>query len=360
MKEEVTWTKEQEKRLRSAIREFRKYADTEAYRVDLHEREKRRTFFQALPQRLDRLSEADVEEIVGFLWSHRMWGNKAYVARKIIEENTLKCLSENLNLLYEKKEDPEAAYEQFVNNVRRWGPASVTEMLAYIYPDRCGIWNKQARMAFQTLGLTDRMDVRKYRLSQEEYRRFNRMLRAIADELRRAGLREEVDLLIVDFFLYQVATAKKSITPSPGPLSGFDHDEIRDLIAGIGTNLGFDTNIEVQIAGGAKVDVVWRARIANLGMVTYVFEVHRSGSVDSLILNLQKALNTPTVQKVIAVSDGEQLRRIERECAGLPEQFRRSLRFWDVADVIRAADALQQVMDVIGKLGLLEAEGVCL
>jgi len=39
------------------------------------------------------------------------------------------------------------------------------------------------------------------------------------------------------------------------------------------------------------------------GLVTYVFEVHRKGSVDNLIVNLQKALNNPTVQKIIAVSD---------------------------------------------------------
>lgn len=103
------------------------------------------------------------------------------------------------------------------------------------------------------------------------------------------------------------------------------------------------------------MDVVWRARIANPGTVTYVFEVHRFGSIDSLILNLLKALNTPTVQKIIAVSDSEQLQQIEKECVGLGnEPFRRALRFWDVRDVVEIHGALEQAMTRIGNLGLLE------
>ncbi len=35
-------------------------------------------------------------------------------------------------------------------------------------------------------------------------------------------------------------------------------------------------------------------------------------------------------------------------------RFRRALRFWDVADVVRAAEALEQAPGYIGQLGLLE------
>jgi len=82
----------------------------------------------------------------------------------------------------------------------------------------------------------------------------------------------------------------------------FDHDEIRDFIRDIGISLGFEAETEKTIGHGARVDVIWRAKIANLGVVTYVFEVHKSGSIDSFVLNLQKAIRNPTVQKVIAVS----------------------------------------------------------
>lgn len=100
------------------------------------------------------------------------------------------------------------------------------------------------------------------------------MLQAISKELKSEGI-QGVDLLLVDFFLFEIS---QNITEPP--LETFDHDEVRDQIANIGIMLGFDTDTEVSVAHGAQVDVVWRARIANLGMVTYVFEVHKSGSID--------------------------------------------------------------------------------
>lgn len=354
---EVTLSPIQRQALREAIERFKRHTATEDYKADVEDRERRERFFQQdLPGRLEELSEADVQEIVGLLWAHRIWSNKAYVAQKLVEENGLERLRQHLRLLYSPELDPEEAYERFLSSVRLWGPASVTEMLACIYPERCGIWNKQARTALQVLGLADHIDVKKYRLSEDEYRHFNRLLQAVAEEMRHAGL-QEVDLLVVDFLLYHVAKPQDDTgvaVHQVQALGGFDHDEIRDLVATIGQNLGFETETEVLVARGAKVDVVWRTRIGNLGMVTYVFEVHRSGSIDSLILNLQKALNAPTVQKVIAVSDSNQLQTIESECTGLPEQFRRALRLWDVADVVDAASALERAMGHINKLGLLE------
>lgn len=356
MSAQVAWSPAQRQALKGAIDRFKGYTATESYRSDLDDRKRRKRFFQQeLPGRLKQLSEADVEEIVGLLWAHRMWANKAYVAQKLVEENGLEHLRQCLSLLYPPGLEPEEAYERFLSSVKRWGPASVTEMLACIYPERCGIWNKQARTALQMLGLADQIDVKKYRLSGQEYRHFNRLLQAIAEEMRQAGL-QEVDLLMVDFLLYELAASQgdtEATARQIQALGGFDHDEIRDLIATIGENLGFETEKEVLVAKGAKVDVVWRARIGNLGMVTYVFEVHRSGSIDSLILNLQKALNAPTVQKVIAVSDEGQLQRIESESADLPEPFRRALRLWNVVDVVEAADALERAMGRINKLELL-------
>jgi len=359
MNQQISWTPEQREVLERAIASFKAYPQTEDFRTHLQVIEERKRFFQkVLPERLEQLSEADVEEIVDMLWAYKMWGNKAYVAQKLVEENGIEVLSRHLLALYELRDDPEEAYERFISSVKRCGPAAVTEMLAYIYPQRCGLWNKQARIALTLLGMDDRVPVKKYRLSKGEYRQFNEVLRAIAGELRRAGF-EDVDLLFVDLFLYHMAITTEQVeqtTVEPPYITEFDHDEIRDLIAQIGSALGFDTEIEARIARGARVDVVWRARIGNLGMVTYVFEVHRSGSIDSLILNLQKALNVPSVQKVVAVSNSDQLRRIQAECEGLPEQFRRALRLWDVAEVIRAAEALQQAMTSIAKLGLLEGE----
>ena len=136
-----------------------------------------------------------------------------------------------------------------------------------------------------------------------EYIEINKVFLEIAQYIKGLGI--DADLLAVDyFFLYEVwVTEKEKLEHKEEKtlevLEGkeFDHDEIKDFVKDIGNWLGFEVDVEKQIATGARVDCAWMARIANLGMVTYVFEVHKSGSIDSLILNLQKALNNPNCSK---------------------------------------------------------------
>jgi hypothetical protein len=80
------------------------------------------------------------------------------------------------------------------------------------------------------------------------------------------------------------------------------------------------------------------------------------GSIDSLILNLQKAKSSPTVQKVIAVSDDDQLQKIEHETEGLQAEFRNSLAFWKISDVQQVSQSLQGAMEIINRLGLVPAK----
>lgn len=306
-------------------------------------------FQKILPERVSELSEADVYDIITNLWASELWSNKQYLAQKIISDNGIEKLREELKLLLDTSNSVENRYEHFLGQIKGLGPASLTEMLCYIQPENCGIWNKKARQALRILGLDTYVDPNKYRISADEYQTFNQVLQAISKELKSEGI-QDVDLLLVDFFLFEIISQK--ITEPPPET--FDHDEVRDQIERIGMMLGFDTDTEVAVAHGAQVDVVWRARIANLGMVTYVFEVHKSGSIDSLLLNLQKAKNSPTVQKVIAVSDQAQLEKIKHESEGLPEDFRRSIAFWPVFEVQRVEDNLQQVVEAINSLGLMQ------
>ncbi len=346
----ISLTHEQKRAIETHLQIFRRYAASERFREDQGDRLSRVSYFQEkLPERVAELSEADVNELVAMLWASEIWGNKQYLAQKIITDNGIEKLRHELGLLLNTSVPPETRYERFVKEIKGLGPASVTEMLCYIQPETCGIWNRKARQALKILGLGNYVNPDKYRLSASEYKTFNQLLCSISEELKVAGFRE-ADLLFVDFFLYEVSQTTPG--PEPGPPEGFDHDEIRDLIQDIGVMLGFDADTEVPVAHGARVDVVWRARIGNLGMVTYVFEVHKSGSIDSLLLNLQKAKSSPTVQKVIAVSDEGQLEKIKSESEGLPEEFRRALEFWPVEEVQRVGENLRSTMEIINRLGL--------
>ena len=311
----VTLTPEQRKAIREHAKAFRAYQETSEGRALSQERREHTEFFHSLDrQDLERMDEALLREIFGRLWASGFWGNKEYPVQRILA-NGLGNLQRAFVRLFDDRTPVSQRYDRFLKAIKGLGPASVTEMLSYRSPQSCGIWNDPARKSLDLLGFGEVLPLGKYRLSPSDLDRVNMILDAVGDELRQAGL-ELTDLHGVDFFLWVVWRNRGKEVEGPlsrDSASDWDHDEVRDKLAEIGAWLGFSTETEKPISYGARVDVTWRASIGNLGVVTYVFEVQKGGSIDSLILNLEKAKGNATVQKVVAVSDAKQLERIREE-----------------------------------------------
>ena len=100
------------------------------------------------------------------------------------------------------------------------------------------------------------------------------------------------------------------------------------------------------------MDTIWEVSVGNMGRITYVFEVQTSGSIDSLLLNLMKAKNNPSVQGIVAVSDAKQLEKIKKEASSL-KAIRDELKFWDYNDVLKVFDSLSNAYESINSLGLV-------
>ena len=309
---------------------------------------------------LESMTEFDFGELIAKLWSFRSWNNKEYLVRSIIEANQgLESLKQNLIDLLHGEDSIEKRYERFAKNVRSFGPASTTEVLSHFKPEDYGIWNDRARKGLKALGYEGILPIGKYRISGQEYLKLNEIERELMKELNNRGLKIP-NLLAVDYFLWRVwyisEQEAEKFEDSIEPKYEFDHDETRDHIREIGHNLGFEAEIESTIQHGARVDVIWSAKIANLGVVKYVFEVQKTGSIDSLILNLQKAKKNPSVQKLIAVSDTVQIEKIRKELIGLSDDFVRYVSFWDAKDVRTTYEKISDVILEINKLQLVKSE----
>lgn len=355
---EIKLNTEQKRKIKDYIAILKKYTKSEEFKKDIQERVNREQHFKNLSEeKIKNLSEFEWGELVSKLWAAQMWGNKDYLIQKILDDNKIDKLRRELYNLFYGKGDIGQRYENFLNNIVGLGPAAATELLCFFNPDEYGIWNDKARKALKTLGFSNVILVEKYRINGEEYKRFIEILKEINQELKSKSF-EKSDLLFVDYFLYEVwrESQKEVSIPQGEDFVDFDHYEIRDKIRDIGLWLGFEAETEKTVGHGAKVDVIWRAKIANLGVVTYVFEVHKSGSIDGLILNLQKSKRNPTVQKVLAVSSKKQLEKIEKETIGLPEDFRKSLSVWDVIEVQMVHQHLSEVIKNIEKLELVKRE----
>jgi hypothetical protein len=346
---------EQKKRIREFVPAYTAYCKSDQAAKDMQARQGRLALFTPLTKdRILQMDETDILALIAQLWATQFWKNQQYILDKIISSNGLEKLRKELaDLLCGQSAVPDR-YNRFLENIKHLGPASVTEMLASKAPDQCAIWNDKARKALTVLGFEDNLPLKKYRITGEELAQFNDVCRNIADELAAADL-PKPDLFGVDYFLYEVAQAVPPVVtpPKPEEEKQFDHDEIGEHLRDIGIWLGFQADTRQKVSHGAEVDVLWRAQIGNLGVVTYIFEVQKSGSIDSLILNLQRARANPTVQKVVAVSDGQQLERIRKETMGLPAEFRDALALMSVGDVETIYANLSKAMSIIEQLKLV-------
>ena len=270
-----------------------------------------------------------------------------------MQENSIDKIKQELKSLLWGPDPLNVRYDKF--DIKGLGPASVTEILTFVFPDKCGIWNDKARKALKILGFSESdLPINKYHITGKDYVKFNETLKLIGEELKKNTNLEKMDLIEVDFFLWATYRGAAVIGPAV-EIYEFDHDEMRDKIFDIGNYLGFEAEKETNIAKGSRVDGIWRAKIANLGVVTYVFEVHKKGSIDSLIMNLQKAQNNPTVQKLVVVSDENHIKKISEEVEALREDFRKALAYLDVKDVEEMYDALDGVGKILSKLELVKS-----
>jgi predicted transcriptional regulator len=288
----------------------------------------------------------------------RIWGNKDYIIQKMIASNGLKKLERIFNYCAQEEVDIEKAYKE-LSSIKYMGPSMVSELLCHLHPNDAGIWNSRVRIALRWLEVDGIVD--KYDLSSNEYVYLNQKLIKLA-KIFSEEMGRHVDLLELDYYLWEIADAfedevlEESVSRKITISDKSRHDEIRDKIAGIGSGLGFEVDTERPIAVGARVDVVWKSKIANLGVITYVFEVQDKGSIDSLIVNLQRAQSNSSVQKLIVVSDKEQLKKIKGEIESMPEILRKDIAYWDSKDVDKTYDNLEQVTNSIAELKLVNED----
>lgn len=352
-------------KLDEAIKNFLEKKETNKtyYEENWNEHKERKEFYQNFTkEKLLSMSEEIFFEYIGKLWSMLIWGNKQYIINKLIEDNSFDKLKKELaEFLYGIK-PLEIRWDSFLKSIKGLGPATMSELLTYINPREYVIFNKTTILCFKYLDIPN-MPKYNYQYTGKKYIEVCKIAKKISVELEKIG-EEDYDLLAVDYFLWdeilpyaeskeEISTSKREIKlKNISTIESISlHDEIKEKLEIIGKLLGFESRSEVKITTGAIVDVVWEAKIGNMGKAIYVFEVQSKGSIDSLILNLRKAQSNPAVQAVVAVSDEGQLSKIIKESAGVIEE--KSLRTWDIEDIIKVYDSLVRAHESINKLSLV-------
>jgi hypothetical protein len=304
-------------------------------------------------ENLANFNEATFIQLMSTLWANQWWSNKDYLIQRVLSSTPIENLRKELKFLLWGDRPIAERYERFRENVKHMGPSQMTEILNSINQKDYAIWNERVRNALEVLNITDVIPLKHY-ITGKDYEKFCLLAKEIAQVIRDNKLTDP-DLLDVDYFLYHVQENFKT-TKQLGlekEVKEFDHQEVKEMLVRLGQGLGFDAEEEVPIATGSRVDVVWKAKIGNLGEIKYVFEVQRGGSIDSLIVNLLRARSDPAVQKVIAVSTKDYLEKIQGEAKNLPTLMDRFV-LWEITDVNHAVELMDNLNEIMRKLELVK------
>jgi hypothetical protein len=332
------------------ITQFKAYIESKEGQDSIRDRHEREQKLQTILSRknVKEMTESGFGEVISTLWANQSWTNKTYLVKKIIEDNGFETLKQAFSELLWGEAQVAQKYDKFRSVVKGMGPAQITEIMSFVHPKDYGLWNARSR---EGLAMLDLLPTKKYQISGAEYERCIEAFRQTQAMLEQRGF-QSIDLIDVDFFLYFLQEQPGQET-KVGDFE-FDHDEVSEKLEALGVGLGFDVEREKRVAKGAQLDVVWSTKIGNLGMVSYAFEVQgKGGSIDSLLMNLQKAKNDPTVQKIVAVSDIRTLNEIRDEANEIKD-LKDAVAYLDVKDVEKASQLIQELGQILTKLQLVK------
>lgn len=347
-------------RLNKVINEYIKHVSNIGDIEAINERNERKLYYKSwTKERIKDMTQDEFVEYIGKLWSMIVWGNKKYITDKIIELNGFENIKNQLIDLLYGSDDIAKRWDEFYKNVKQIGPSTMSELLSYINSEEYVICNKVTCECFRYLEV-ENVPSHNYQYTGKNYKNLCIIAKEIKEKLNENNV-TNVDLLIVDYMFWDIVYPLSKKEKNEETIDDiqiekdekqFIHNDIINQIVEIGQWLGFESKSEVKIADGAVVDAIWQAQIGNMGKVIYAFEVQTHGSIDSLILNLQKATNNFAVQAIVAVSDEKQIEKIKRESKGIRD-IESKLKTWNYTEVIEMHDCLERSNEIINNLGLV-------
>ena len=348
--------------LQGSMPGFKSFLDAEGAQWR-SERARKDTFFKEYfgQDQIGQLDEGGLRELIHLLWAFNGWTNKDWLLQQMLTSGLPTIRAAFEHLLHDDAPLAER-FDQIRRDVRMMGAAGVSEVLAHVDHDQYAIWNRRSRQGLIELGVDEALLPKSAQITGARYAAFCSLARDIQNQVA-ADYPEIKDLFELDLLLYYFSTqVTEPGRPGEAPDDGdgeeedFDHDAVIDQVIELGDGLGFEVEKEFSVMRGCRIDAIWRSRVANLGTISYAFEVHRKGSRDSAILNLQRVCRDPTVQKVVLVSTKKELDAFRGEIASLDESFRDAVGFFPVGDLQRAVDDLGSLKDTLSTLGLLGGE----
>jgi len=256
-------TDEQKENIKQYIGNFKEFIKTSKGLEWEKDRKYKTELIQTLlsKEHVLSLSEAEFDKIIKALWATDFWSNKDYLVRKLLKDNMLQRLREELKELIFGAEPLEERFDRFKSSVKGLGPSSITEILLFSSPTSYCLWNDKPKnvLPFLKIKLLPEK-VYKHQIDGNDYAKCNAVLSLVKNELNKSGF-ENADFVDVDFFLAFVFYEVLEKQPKPEPeekickshlprieMPNLEpdkmvHSDVQGILLELGKILGYDTYV---------------------------------------------------------------------------------------------------------------------
>ena len=199
---------DQRQGLEKYIKSYKEWLKTPEGQKDLKSHRNHQKFFgnKLSEDHIDEVDEDEFREIYKKLWASSIWGNKDwYIDNKLLKPNSLSKIKEELKKLLYSDEKISSRYDNFKDNVKGFGPSSISEILHFVSPDKFCLWNDKPKTVLPFLRL-DILPERffKYNIQNgEDYVDCINTLILIREELVSSDFKNP-DFIDVDCFLWHI------------------------------------------------------------------------------------------------------------------------------------------------------------
>lgn len=158
--------------------------------------------------KIDKLNKDGVVEILQYSWAVDLWSDYPYKAFEVIEKNTIKKFRKELKDLLYGKDTLGERFDNFKRNIKGLGAYYITEILAFIYPTECFLWNRKTADVVIHLGLHNFLPTcvwkHNTRISGENYTKCNRVMTRILDYMKECNFEKpnSLDLILLIEFIH--------------------------------------------------------------------------------------------------------------------------------------------------------------
>lgn len=200
------------------IEEYLANLDKENSELELEEREEKKKFYQGYSkEKILNMTEEELDNYIKKLWMY----NPFHISLKRIKENGFDKVKQGFAYLLYGDDDLASRWNTVYKDLKGVGPSMMSELLAHIYPYECIVFNATTRKAYSRFGIkySNKNDGKSYLEVCEYGKEIGSMISEKSDK--------PCDLLLVDYFLYEVSK-KKDIDNDINTNS--DVDDIRNSI----------------------------------------------------------------------------------------------------------------------------------